>query len=284
MRVSTCVGNYAEIPYSVPGLEINVYSVEELCYCMKENAFLLDATLVNENLLKWLEKQCGLRELVKLLYPHVYRKGSLSAFAVTIFQYVGLYEQTVVREIEQVLKQGAGLSNIEKKKSQVDYLTRKKKYNLALKGYDALIAKWEEQVAAGEPVPAVSCLAAIWHNKGVAYTGLMLYEEAASCFYQAYELSGEAEFYRAFLAAKRMGLSEDEYVAFVADYSNMYEQTLELEKAVESVSQEWEHQPEYLMLYNRRELRAEGNWHQYHIDSERQVLKLKDNYRNCVIE
>jgi len=34
MRVSTCVGNYAEIPYSVPGLEINVYSVEELCYCL----------------------------------------------------------------------------------------------------------------------------------------------------------------------------------------------------------------------------------------------------------
>lgn len=96
MRVSACVGNYAEIPYSVPGLEINVYSVEELCYCMKENAFLLDTTLVNENLLKWLEKQCGLRELVKLLYPHVYRKGSLSAFAVTIFQYVGLYELSVV--------------------------------------------------------------------------------------------------------------------------------------------------------------------------------------------
>ena len=284
MRVSTCVGNYAEIPYSIPGLEINVYCVEELCYCMKENAFLLDTTLVNENLLKWLEKQCGLRELVKLLYPYVYRKGSLSAFAVTVFQYVGLYEQSVVREIEQVLKQGAGLSSIEKKKSQVDYLIRKKKYNLALKNYDALIAKWEEQVAAGEPVPAVSCLAAIWHNKGVAFAGLMLYEEAAKCFYRAYELAGDAELCKAFLAAKRMALSEEEYVAFVADHSHMYEHTLELEKLLENVSAEWEQQPEYLMLYNRRELRAEGNWHQYHIDSERQALKLKDNYRNCVVE
>ena len=284
MRVSTCVGNYAEIPYSVPGLEINVYSVEELCYCMKENAFLLDTTLVDENLLKWLEKQCGLRELVKMLYPYVYRKGSLSAFAVTIFQYVGLYEQSVVREIEQVLKQGAGLSSIEKKKSQVDYLTRKKKYNLALKNYDGLIAKWEEQVAAGEPVPAVSCLAAIWNNKGVAYSGLMLYEEAAKCFCHAYELAGEADYFKAFLGAKRMALPEEEYVAFAADYSDMYECTLELERSVESALAEWEQQPEYLMLYNRRELRTEGNWHQYHVDSERQALKLKDNYRNCVVE
>ena len=284
MRVSTCVGEYAEIPYSVPGVEINVYSVEELCYCMKENAFLLDTTLVNENLLKWLEKQCGLRELVKLLFPYVYRKGSLSAFAVTIFQYVGLYEPAIVREIEQVLKQGAGLSSIEKRKSQIDYLTRKKKYNLAIKSYDDIIAKWEEQVAAGEPVPAVSCLAGIWNNKGVAYTGLMLYEEAANCFYHAYELSGEVQFCKAFFATKRLVLSEEEYVAFVADYSHMYEHTLELEKSVEEALEEWEQQPEYLMLYNRREMRMEGNWHQYHVDSERQALKLKENYRNSVVE
>lgn len=284
MRVSACVGNYAEIPYSIPGLEINVYSVEELCYCMRENAFLLDTTLVNENLLKWLEKQCGLRELVKLLYPYVYRKGSLSALAVTIFQYVGLYDQATVREIEQVLKRSAGLSIIEKKKSQVDYLTRKKKFSMALRGYDRLIARWDEQIAKGEPVPAISCLAAIWHNKGVAYTGLMFYEEASECFMRAYELSGDAEYFRAFLVAKRMELPEEEYVSFVADYGDMYEHTLELERDWEAYLEEWERQPEYLMLYNRREIRADGNWQQYHMDSERQSLKLKDSYRNCVAE
>lgn len=284
MRVSACVGNYAEIPYSVPGLEINVYSVEELCYCMRENAYLLDTTLVNENLLKWLEKQCGLRELVKMLYPYVYRKGSLSAFAVTIFQYVGLYDRDKIREIEQVLKKGAGLSVIEKKKSQVDYLNRKKKYNLALKGYDDLIAKWEEQTAAGELVPAISCLAAIWHNKGVAYVGLMLYDSAADCFEHAYQLSGDKEYFKAFLAAKRLSLPEGGYVAFAADYSAQYEHTLELERSWEAFSQEWEQQPEYLMLYNRREKRAEGNWQQYHADSERQALMLKDSYRNSVAE
>ena len=284
MRVSTCVGEYAEIPYSVPGVEINVYSVEELCYCMRENAFLLDTTLVNEKLLRWLETECGLRNLVKLLYPYVYRKGSLSAFAVTIFQYVGLYEESTVREIERVIKQGAGLSSIEKKKSQIDYLTRKKKYNLALKNYDELIAKWDEQIAAGEPVPAVSCLAAIWHNKGVAYTGLMLYAEAAKCFYRAYELGGEEACFKAFLAAKRMELPEDEYVNFVADFSNMYHQSLELEKAMEAALSDWEQQPEYLMLFRRRELRADGNWQQYHLDNDRQALKLKENYRNSVME
>ena len=45
MRVSVCVGSYATIPYTIEELELSVYSMEELCYCLKENAFLLDVSL-----------------------------------------------------------------------------------------------------------------------------------------------------------------------------------------------------------------------------------------------
>ena len=33
MRVSVCVGDYAKKPYCVPGLEVNVFCLEELCCC-----------------------------------------------------------------------------------------------------------------------------------------------------------------------------------------------------------------------------------------------------------
>ena len=42
MKASLCVGEYCENAYNVEGLDIRVYSMEELCYCLKENAFLLD--------------------------------------------------------------------------------------------------------------------------------------------------------------------------------------------------------------------------------------------------
>ena len=69
MRVSVCVGNYAKEPYRIPGLEINVFSMEELCYCMKENAFLLDLSLLDDGLLDWMEQECGLGELAQRLHP-----------------------------------------------------------------------------------------------------------------------------------------------------------------------------------------------------------------------
>ena len=56
MRVSVCVGDYAAVPYCIPGLELNVFSMEELCYCIKENAFLLDFSLMNDELIDWIER------------------------------------------------------------------------------------------------------------------------------------------------------------------------------------------------------------------------------------
>ncbi len=284
MRISACVGNYSEIPYCIPGLDMNVRSAEELCYCMKENAFLIDLTLMNDGLLKWLEQQCGLRSLVELLYPLVHRKGSLSAFVVTIMQYVGLYEESYIREVERVLKQGAGLSGIEKKKSQIDYLIKKGKFDLALKNYDRLLKKWEEEAGSGAAMPAVSCLASIWNNRGVAYTGLMHYEKAAESFLKAYELYPDKCYAMAYLAAKRMKLPGDEYVAFVAQQEEFAEYALELEGKMNSCEQEWEQQPEFLMLYNMTELKSGESPQRYYEECERMTVKLKNSYRSSIMD
>ncbi len=284
MGASVCVGNYALTPYCVPGIEINVYCMEELCYVLKENAFLLDFSVMEDGLLDWIEKECGLKELAKALHPMVHKQGSLSVFVAAILNFVGLYDKETVTEAEQVLKQGAGLSSVEKKKSQVDYLVKKKKYSVAVKAYDSLIEKWEENVEEGESLPAPECLALIWHNRGVAMAGLMIYEKAAECFLKAYELEERRDFYRDYLAAKRMVLTESEYVSFAAENPEGYELTLELEKDMERLTDEWERQPEYLRLYHHRELRAGDGKQMYYEENERLTQTLKDNYRKSVAD
>lgn len=282
MRVSVCVGSYAKTPYCIPGLGMNVYCMEELCYCLKENAFLLDLSLMNDDLLNWIEKECGRRELARALYPLVHKKGSLSAFVVMILNDTGFYDEQAVAETEQVLKQGAGLSRIEKRKSQVDQLVKKKKYIAAIREYDVLIEIWRQQEKEGEPLPAVDCLAAILHNKGVAFAGLMFYGKAADCFLEAWRTDGDGAYYRDYLAAKRMELTEGAYVAFAAEHTEMYQYTLELEKEIEALTGQWEKQPEYLQLFHRRESRQKGDMQKYYEESERITQALKENYRSCV--
>lgn len=285
MRASVCVGNYAKTPYCIVGLEIPVYSMEELCYCIKENAFLLDTSLMDDALLDWVDRECGLRELARALHPMVHKRGALSDFVMMIMKYTGFFPAQIMEDVDRVLKQGAGLSNIEKRKSQIDYLVKKKKYVDALRGYDYLLTKWQEGNGEAEEVlPAAEVKAAILHNKGVAYAGLMLYGQAAEVFLEAYKQDEKQEYKQAYLAAKRMELSEEEYIGFAAEMPESYNDTLALEKRLDELKESWLLQEDYQYLLQRDIWRDGNDKQKYYEENDRITQALKAGYRNSVQE
>ncbi len=284
MRVSVCVGNYAAVSYCIAGLEMRVYCMEELCYCLRENAFLLDLSVMDEGLVKWIDEECGIKELAKELYPMVRRQGALSAFVTMILEYTGLYDRGIILEVEKVLKEGSGLSGIEKRKKQIDYLVRKQQYPAAVHRYDDLLSRWQEESERGMEMPGAKVRAGILHNKGVALAGMMEYKAAAECFREANEIERNAEHYQAYLAAKRMELDESGYLSFIADLPDSYEQSLELEKRIERLKDEFRESETGKRLAGLREWRFGKDKQRYYDELEKIVRSLKDDYRNSVSE
>ncbi len=285
MRVSVCVGDYAKTPYCIITLGLRVYCMEELCYCLRENAFLLDLSVMNEDLIDWIGKECGLKELAKTLYPMVRKQGSLSAFVTQILETVGLYDAETISEVEKVLKAGSGLSGMEKCKRQIDYLVEQKKYSAAVHRYDDLLAQWVEEAGKGMEMPGNRVRADILHNKGVALTGMMEYKAAAECFREANEIEPDEVHYRAYLAANRIELNESEYLAFIAKQSGSYEQSLWLEKQVERMKEGFCEQEAAKKLKDLKEWRAGGGDKQrYYDELERIAQALKSCYRSNVSE
>ncbi len=283
MRMSVCVGDYATTPYCIAGLDIRVYCMEELCYCLRENAFLLDLSLLEEHLVDWIAEECGIKELARELYTMVRKQGSLSAFVTLILEYVGLYDSDTIREVERVLKEGSGLSGIEKRKNQVDYLVRKKKYPAAVHRYDDLLARWQERLENGGDM-SLRVKAQILHNKGTALACMMEYGPAAECFQESYEIEPNGETYQAYLAAKRMELSEGDYLAFIAERPEAYDSSLKLEKDIEYLAESFGQQEAATRLAELKAWRNDGNKQKYYEEMERVVQILKDSYRNSVGE
>lgn len=284
MRISVCVGNYATTPYYIAGLGVQVYCMEELCVCLRENAYLLDLSLMKEALVDWIDEECEIRDLAKELYAMVRKQGSLSAFVTMILDYVGLYDTTTVREVERVLKEGSGLSNIEKRKKQIDYLVQKKKYMIAVQEYDALLAKWQKEAERGMDMPVGKVKADILHNKGVTLAYMMEYHEAADCFRAANEIAPSQEHYCAYLAAKRMELKDGEYLSFVAELPDSFELSLKLEKKIEELTEAFWKQETGIRLAELKDWRAGGDKQKYYMELERMALNLKDTYRNSMSE
>ena len=53
-RLIEAVGRYAENPYYVAQTNTYVYCVEELCFTLSQNTFLLDRGILDLKLAKWL--------------------------------------------------------------------------------------------------------------------------------------------------------------------------------------------------------------------------------------
>ncbi len=284
MRASICVGNYAKTPYVIDELGVSVYCMEELCYLLRENAFLLDISLMKDALVNWIGRECGLTDLAHGLHPMIHRQGSLSAFVLTILQYTGLYDGAMLDNVEEVLKKGSGLSSIERRKSQVDFLIERGKYMSAIKGYDHLLSKWQEDERSGRRLPGNSIYAAILHNKGVALCGMMRYEKAAECFREAYEAEPVAEHLQALMGTSRLYLDDQEYVAFVGQYPEGHEISLDLEKQLEQCRELWQQQPEYLRLQERKEYRNSNESQRYYEESDRITKAIRTQYRFHISE
>lgn len=275
-KVLLNTGKNAENSYYFVKLDIKVWSVEELCYVLKENAFLLDEEIQNKQLVEWLEKECQLKELAKQLYSLLSRKDALSQFVTTILEFTGYYGIAEVKSIEQTLKSSWNLSDIEKKKNRIDYFLKMKKYKKALLEYENLLYKNQE-----EDNPFI---AAIYHNKGVALSGLFLFEQGAKMFKKAYELVPDESYFKAYLAATRMHLNDQEYIGFVAHIREAFDISIQLEKEVDAILTEWENGEELKELNELIELREEGNTVLYYEEIERRTKILKDGYRQLVAE
>lgn len=278
MGVSLSVGNYAAHPFCLEGLGLRVYCLEELCYCLKENAFLLDMDLLSDKLVNWIREECGLEDLAKELYTMVHRKGSLSAFVIRILEYTGFYELQEMQEVERTLKRGAGLSVLEKRALRIDQLLDLHKYVAAVAEYDALLADWEE-ASAQSSTARPDLRSRLLHNRGIALAGLMRFGHAAESFYAAYETDGSEESLRSFFLAKRMELKTRDYVSFAAGMPEYTDVTLKLEKDVERMNKAWETCADYHRL-NTRPLFREEDVRGYQEESGHILAALKEAYRS----
>ncbi len=176
-----CHAPIAALPYYIEGLGINIYSMEELCYFIAGNVFLLDDSFMNEELCTWIEKQMGAYKLAENLRNVMHAGRRLSVFVGLILEDTCYYSKPEIDNIVSTLEQLEQKTGFECSKMRADQLMEKEKYLAAIYAYRKLLeskdAKEADALLRGN----------VWHNLGTAYARLFLFGEAAACYEKAYE-------------------------------------------------------------------------------------------------
>ena len=270
-KILLCTGKYADEPYYFENVCVNVYSVEEVCYLLSANPFMINAEIMDPKLAQWFDYGCGLKDLSHQLLNLLNKACQPGLFVDTILDYVNYNTQKDRKRIQEVLKGSIGLSEFERQKKQGDYLVENGRYRMAVAEYDKLLLEL--------PEAETEIRAGVYHNMGVAYSRLFQYESAAKFFKKAYEMSDKEESGLQYLAAVRSQLSEGEYISFIAENGQYYELSLKVEKLFEAARGEFEASEENRMLSALRFYKEEGNTASYYRDMDKMIARLKEIYR-----
>lgn len=275
--VVLCIGKRAEIPYCVPVTGMNIYSVEELCYFFSENAFLLDDSIANKHLVEWLEYQCDLKELAEMLYPLCKGNGNVELFVRTIVEYTGYFVDGEEEKVLNAVRDCSGRSVGERKKTRADYYLENGKYELAIKEYELLLRERE-----GCALTIFD--GTIYLGMGMAFAKMFLFEQADYYLELAYSVLQDEKVAFWMLAAKRLYMSEQDYICYIADNPEFFNVSQDLEERLNVSEKMWQVSEKKKQLDDLKECKNIGEAQLYYEEIERMTNRLKESFRKCLQE
>ena len=182
-----CHETMADAPYYVDEIGINLYTMEELCYYIYTNAYLIDRSFMKEELCTWIGQEAGRPKLAEKLHNMIENDGKLSDFAFAILEDTAYGTMKEMQDCIFAIRQMEQKSDFECYKIRADQLMRNSKYLAAIYEYKRLLES-------GDAKEADALLrGALWHNLGTAYARLFLFAEAAECYETAYGLNEKEE-------------------------------------------------------------------------------------------
>ena len=180
-----CQNKRAELPYYIENISTNIYSIEELCFYMYHNIYLLDSTIINEELCFWIRDQLGLKRLSEKLYGLLDGEVRIGDFILLIFKEISYLSMEEFRRLNHSIQKFEQEPHVVREKLKGDYLMDHRKYVNAIKVYQQ--ALHEKQQMKEKDLTGTQFVGEIFHNMGCAYARLFQMEEAVKCFSEAYE-------------------------------------------------------------------------------------------------
>lgn len=197
-----CRQQIAALPYYIETVSLNVYSLEELCYYIEQNLYLLQPDFMDEELCLWIEKELKMKETAERLREVKKAGGMLSEFVLCLVSASGYCSGESIRHIKQALQEMEHKTDFECGKIRADRYMENRRYVRAVDEYRRLLREAARKDREGEREDPV-LTGNVWHNLGTAYARMFFFEKAAGCYSHAWELNQNRQSLYACLMAYR---------------------------------------------------------------------------------
>lgn len=216
----------AKKPYRLELFDLNIYSIEELCYLIRNKTTLIDRSIMCDGLLSYLDDELGYQ--VSSMRQLVHFKGSLSTYCQEL---LSLSQFPVSKDewerIRETLNENELLTPFVRMVRQADALFEEEHYYKAFHAYAGNL-----QVAQKNTEKAY-----LYAQMAKSAFLLFHYDVAEEFFMKSYHECEEESSLLGFLLCKRFIMSKQQYISFATRNQEYYELTLRVERLYEQMQE-----------------------------------------------
>lgn len=202
-----CQVRKAKHPYYIESISTNIYTIEELCFYLRENIYLVDASIMNEMLCEWVGTELGLKKLCRKLTERLEeaKNGSIAGFILPIFKEISYLSPEEYRRVQDQIASIEIQPEDLRRKLKADYLMKYGMYGNAIREFYQILKERNPGNL------GVQFYAAVLDSMAAAYGHLFLFEEAADCLWQSYGIVRSQKTWEKYLSVLPLFLEKEEY-------------------------------------------------------------------------
>lgn len=182
-----CKNSIAATPYYIEEAALNVYSLEELSYFILNNVYLLSDRFMSVELCNWIGRELKQTSLSQELMTLVTSNAPLHIFVGHLLKSNGYASNKEIKDVIALVSTFENISEPERKKLRADRLMGADNIVDAIYEYESLLA---DEVARTLPKTLEGD---IYHNLGTAFARLFFFDQAISCFEEAYKRNQKSQ-------------------------------------------------------------------------------------------
>ncbi|MFI3170906.1 MAG: hypothetical protein R3Y58_00840 [Eubacteriales bacterium] len=216
-----CHRTKARNPYEITRVHKKIYTLEELCYYLTHNLYLIDNTIMNEQFCGWLKNELDLNDLADELKDALLDHCGREQFVCLILRHSNIYNLSELRYIEEVLAKIKDQKVVERNKNKADNLLENGEVEEAILVYQAILREERDTTVSEQFYGKVyACL-------GAAFGRAFLYQESMDMYDKAFQICNDPILVKSYLYAASKAMNDTDYKLFLAK-SQVFEELNEI--------------------------------------------------------
>jgi tetratricopeptide (TPR) repeat protein len=262
----------AKAPYTLPQSDKKVYSIEELCYYLYNNSYMITEDFFCKELADFIEIDLGLPSVSSKIKRGIDFKENLTSMVMYIMDACAYYSQEEKAQYIKSLESISSKSPAQRVKARADMLLNNRKYTSAITAYSIILEKKEIS-------QEKDYYSDIVNNIGIAYVNMFEYEEAIRYFKMAYNLYNKEDYMDNLLCAAILNDNDQCTNDIIAEFAINEETMDKYKRVIEYQTKQIAKSKRYRMVQDKVTLDTGKSIDVYEKQVKEILFGLKEEYK-----